>query len=54
MRAFIYFTYNHSPKKIRIVGTTVISEFQTIIIMPLFLILSVATVLARKGPRKHS
>jgi hypothetical protein len=51
---FLYFTYTHaSPSRITIQGTTVIPEFPSIIILPLFVALFVLAILfKRRLPRK--
>jgi len=51
--AFIYFTYNHSPHKVEIIGTTVIAEFPLSIIMPIFMMTTLlAIVYGRRYPTK--
>ena len=45
---YLYFTYNHSAKNIQIIGTHAIPEFPSAIILPLFMILSLITVVLVK------
>jgi len=50
--SFVYFTYNHSTHIIRITGTTVIPEFPSFLILPLFMIATLLAVIfyKRKQP----
>jgi len=49
---FLYFTYTHSTKDIEIIGTQVIPEFSSVIILPLFMTLSLITVVFVKHKKK--
>jgi len=50
---FLYFTYTHSIKELEIVGTHVIPEFSSAIILPLFTFFTlIAVALAKKIRRK--
>ncbi|MBT0160857.1 hypothetical protein G4O51_12830 [Candidatus Bathyarchaeota archaeon A05DMB-2] len=50
--SFLYFTYNHSSQNVKIIGTTVISEFLTLMITLLFMVSTlIATIVFR---RKYS
>lgn len=52
--SFLYFTYNHSASRIRIIGTHVVPEFPTAIFLPLFIIVTlVVTVLRKRGKECH-
>jgi len=49
---YLYFTYEHSKKTVQIIGTNVIPEFQSFLILPLFIIATLlAAMLCR---RRHS
>jgi len=49
--AYLYFTYNHGTKTVYIIGTHVIPEFPLPFISPLFILLSLLTIiLAKKKP----
>ena len=45
---YLYFTYNHSARTVQIMGTHVIPEFPSAIIMPLFKIISILAVILTK------
>jgi len=47
--SFIYFTYNHSEKTIKIVGTSVIPEFPTTSYLATFLALSLTVIMFNKN-----
>lgn len=49
---FLYFTYKHSIKTVKVIGTEAISEFPSFLIMPLFTIATLLAVIVYK--RKHS
>ncbi|MDH5375549.1 MAG: cohesin domain-containing protein [Candidatus Bathyarchaeota archaeon] len=49
---FLYFNYTHSTKDIEITGTQVIPEFSSVIILPLFMTLSLITVVFVKHKKK--
>jgi len=51
---FIYFTYIHTTKNVQIIGTWVVPEFSSAMILPIFMILTVlsAVFVKRKIPRK--
>ena len=51
--ASLYFTHSHSTHNIKIEGTTAIPEFPTAIILPLFMILSLITVVFVKLKKKQ-
>jgi len=52
--SFLYFTYNHSASRIRIIGTDVIPEFPVAIFLPLFIIVTlVVAVLRKRGRKRH-
>jgi parallel beta-helix repeat protein len=50
--SFLYFTYNHSTKNVRIIGTTAIPEFSSFLALPLFMIATLIAVIVYK--RRHS
>jgi len=50
--AFIYCTYNHSSHTIEIKGTTVIPEFTTLTVLPLFCIATLLAAIVYR--RKHA
>lgn len=41
---YLYFTYSHSTKTVKIIGANVVPEFPMTIIMPLFMVLSILAV----------
>ncbi len=45
---YLYFTYNHSAKTVKIIGTHVIPEFPQTIIPPLLILLTTLTVIFQK------
>lgn len=45
--SLLYFTYNHSAK-VRIIGTTVINEFSSVMVLPLFVAATLVAILIRK------
>lgn len=47
----LYFAYNHSIRKIEIIGTHVIPEFPSILILPLLMIFTLVAVVASKKKR---
>lgn len=47
----VYFTYNHSTRMVKILGTTVIPEFPSATILPLFMIATLLAIIVYK--RKH-
>jgi len=49
---YIYFTYNHSIKMVRIQGTHAIPEFSSFLVLPLFIIATLSAVVIYR--RKHS
>ena len=53
--AFIYITYNHSSHTIEIIGTTVIPEYPSPTIPPIFMLISlIATILLKRNRKpKH-
>jgi hypothetical protein len=50
--ASLYFTHSHSTHNIKIKGTTVIPEFPSFIILPLFMIATLLAVIVYR--RKHT
>jgi len=48
---YLYFTYNHSTKRVIIQGTHVIPEFPYFLILPLFMIASLLAILASRRKR---
>ncbi|MFX1362874.1 MAG: nitrous oxide reductase family maturation protein NosD [Promethearchaeota archaeon] len=45
---YLYFTYNHSVKTVKIQGTNVIPESPSLIFLPLFILATLITVLVRR------
>jgi len=51
---FLYFTYSHSTQKVKIIGTTVVQELSSNIILPLFAALSTLAVVFVKRRIRRS
>jgi len=50
---YLYFTYNHITKTVKIIGTTAIPEFPSWIILPLLLVATVLIILCKKRLPKN-
>jgi hypothetical protein len=50
---FLYFTFNHSTKIVKVIGTEAIPEFPPSTILPLFLLLVLLTLSALKMRKKN-
>ncbi len=48
VQSFIYFTYDHPFQNVKIIGTTVIPEFPSAIIPPLFIIPALIAIILRR------
>jgi len=44
--SYLYFTYNHSTKTVHVQGTSVIPEFPSFLVLPLFMIATLLAVIA--------
>jgi parallel beta-helix repeat protein len=51
---YLYFTYNHSTKTVKIIGTEAIPEFPSWLILPLFLTATLVGVIFRKRLSKRN
>ena len=51
--SYIYFTFTHGQKTIKIIGTTAISEFPSWIILPLLLTATLAIMLCKRKLTKN-
>jgi len=52
--SYLYFTYEHNTKTIKIIGTTAIPEFPSWIILPLFMVATLLTVIVYKRLSKKA
>jgi len=51
--AYLYFTYNHSTKTIQIIGSNVIQEIPSILILPMFMMATLLAAITHRRRRAH-